>query len=197
MKDTQRVVLGVVIAAVVAFAIGAGWQYSKARAYRGELETTRTQLDTARHELTFRRLEATLGAATIEAQRGNHESARRLASDFFSGLQAAIPTAPAAAQPALHQIQAQRDAMITELSRANLESGGLLAEIFDRYRGAMGEPVGPIPAPSGQPPAGDTTTPSQTTPPAPTPPATQTPPPEPAVSAAPTLPAIETPPQAQ
>jgi hypothetical protein len=174
MKDTQRVVLGVVIAAVVAFAIGAGWQYSKASAYRGELATTRTQLDTARHELTFRRLEATLGAATIEAQRGNHESARRLASDFFSGLQPAIPTAPAAAQPALHQIQAQRDAMITELSRANLESGGLLAEIFDRYRGAMGEPVGPIPAPSGQPPAGDTT--AQTPPPAPTPPATQTPP---------------------
>jgi hypothetical protein len=177
MTDIQRVVLGVVIAAVVAFAIGAGWQYSKARTYRGELDTSRAELEDASHELTFRRLEATLGAATIEAQRGNHESARRLASDFFSGLQAAIPTAPASAQPALHQIQAQRDAMITELSRANLESGGLLAEIFDRYRGAMGEPVGPIPAPSAQPPAGDTTTPVETTPPAPTPPATQTPPP--------------------
>jgi len=177
MTDTQRVVLGVVIAAVVAFAIGAGWQYSKARVHRGELDTSRAQLDDATHELTFRRLEATLGAATIEAQRGNHESARRLASDFFSGLQQAIPTAPAAAQPALQQIQAERDAMITELSRANLESGGLLAEIFDRYRGALGEPVGPIPAPSGQPPTGDTT-PAQTTPP---PPATQTPPPEPAV----------------
>jgi hypothetical protein len=177
MKDTQRVVLGVVIAAVVAFAIGAGWQFSSARAYRGELETTRTQLDTAHYELTFRRLEATLGAATIEAQRGNHESARRLASDFFSSLQTAIPTAPASAQPALQQIQAERDAMITELSRANLESGGLLAATFDRYRVAMGEPVGPIPAPSGQPPAGDTTTPAQTTPPAPIPPATQTPPP--------------------
>jgi hypothetical protein len=175
MRDTQRVVLGVVIAAVVAFAIGGGWQFSKARAYRGELETTRAQLDTARYELTFRRLEATLGTATIEAQRGNHESARRLASDFFSGLQTAIEEAPVSAQPALQQIQAQRDAMITELSRANLESGGLLAAIFDRYRAAMGEPVGPIPAPSAQPPSGDTM-PSQTTPPAPTPPATQSPP---------------------
>jgi hypothetical protein len=38
--------------------------------------------------------------------------------------------------------------MITELSRASLESGGQLAEVFAEYRAAMGEPVGPIPAPS-------------------------------------------------
>ena len=175
MSDTQQVVLGVVVAAVVAFAIGAGWQYSSARAYRGELDTARMQLDTVRHELTFRRLEATLGAATIEAQRGNHESARRLASDFFSGLQTAIPTAPASAQPQLQQIQAQRDVRITELSRSNLESGGLLAEMFRSYRAAMGEPIGPIPAPSGQPPAGDTTSPAEAAPPAPIPPSTETP----------------------
>lgn len=161
MTSTQRVVLGAVVAAVAGFALGAGWQYSSARAYRGDLETTRMELDSTRHELTFQRLEATLGAATIEAQRGNHESARRLASNFFTGLQAAMDSADASAQPTLGGILAQRDAIITELSRGNLESGGVLAELFADYRTAMGEPVGPIPA------AADT---------APVPPATGIPP---------------------
>lgn len=146
MTDTQRVVLGAVVAAIAGFALGAGWQYTTARGYRADLETARVELDSTRHELRFQRLEATLGAATIEAQRGNHESARRLASDFFTGLQAAIESAPEAARPALSDILAQRDIMITELSRASLDSGGVLAELFAEYRTAMGEPVGPIPA---------------------------------------------------
>lgn len=155
MRDTQRVVLGAVVAAILGFAIGAGWQYSSARSYRGQLDTARTELDSTRHELTFQRLEATLGAATIEAQRGNHESARRLASDFFTELQDDIDSAPPQAQPALHRILAQRDVMITELSRASLESGGVLAELFAEYRTAMGDPVGPVePASADSPAAG-------------------------------------------
>ena len=148
MTDTQRVVLGAVIAAIVGFAIGAGWQYSSARASRGDLETTRMELDTTRHELTFQRLEATLGAATIEAQRGNHESARRLASEFFTTLQSEVGSAPQSAQQELNRILTERDVMITELSRASLESGGQLAELFDQYRSAMGDPIGPLPPPS-------------------------------------------------
>ena len=158
MTDTQRIVLGAALAAIVGFAIGAGWQYSSARSYRSDLETTRAELDSTRHELTFQRLEATLGAATIEAQRGNHESARRLASDFFTSLQAEITSAPPAAQPSLRQILDQRDVMITELSRASLESGGELAEVFSQFRTALGEPVGPIPPPSATPPQEPLTT---------------------------------------
>jgi hypothetical protein len=159
MTDTQRAVLGAVVAAIVGFAIGAGWQYSIARGFRGDLDTTRTELDSTRHDLTFQTLEATLGAATIEAQRGNHESARRLASQFFTGLQSEIASAPPAAQPELRRILDQRDVMITELSRASLESGGQLAEVFAEYRMAMGEPVGPLPAASADSqPAPDTTT---------------------------------------
>ena len=155
MTDTQRVVLGAAVAAIAGFAIGAGWQYSSARAYRSDLDSTRVVLDSTRHELTYQRLEATLGAATIEAQSGNHESARRLASEFFTTLQAEIETAPPQAQPALRGILDQRDVIITELSRARLESGGVLAELFAQYRTALGEPVGPIPAggDAGQPSA--------------------------------------------
>jgi hypothetical protein len=145
MTDTQRVVLGAAVAAIAGFAIGAGWQYSSAKNYRSDLESTRIVLDSTHHELTYQRLEATLGAATIEAQRGNHESARRLASDFFTTLQAEFETAPPQAQPALRRILDQRDSIITELSRARLESGGVLAELFAEYRTALGEPVGPIP----------------------------------------------------
>lgn len=146
MTDTQRVVLGAAVAAIAGFAIGAGWQYSSASAYRNDLDSTRIELDSTQHALTFQRLEATLGAATIEAQRGNHESARRLSSDFFTTLQAEIETAAPEAQPALRRILNQRDSIITELSRARLESGGVLAELFAEYRTALGEPVGPIPA---------------------------------------------------
>jgi hypothetical protein len=157
MTDTQRVVLGVAVAAIAGFAIGAGWQYSSASAYRSDLDSTRIELDSTRHELTYQRLEATLGAATIEAQRGNHESARRLASDFFTTLQAEIETANPEAQPALRRILNQRDSIITELSRARLESGGVLAELFAEYRTALGEAVGPIPVETGAgQPAADT-----------------------------------------
>jgi hypothetical protein len=145
MTDTQKVVLGTAIAAIVGFAIGALWQNASARAYSSDLDMARIELDSTRHELTFQRLEATLGAATIEAQRGNHESARRLASQFFTDLQASVGSAPQAAQPRLRSILDQRDVLITELSRANLESGGVLAEVFAQYREAMDRPVGPLP----------------------------------------------------
>lgn len=158
MTDTQRAALGAVIAAIVAFAIGAGWQYSSARNYRTQLETSRVQLDSTRYELTYEKLEATLGAATIEAHRGNHESARRLASDFFSGLQAEMESAPGAARAELDRILSQRDAMITALSRGSPESPGLLSDLYVRYRTAMGRPTGPIPAPASAPPAPTTTT---------------------------------------
>lgn len=158
MTETQQAVLGAVVAAIVGFAIGAGWQYSSARGFRGELETTRTELDSTSHELALQRLEATLGAATIESHRGNHESGRRLASEFFSGLQDEVERAPAAAQPEFRAILEQRDAMITALSRGSPESAGLLSDLFVRFRTALGEDVGPIPAPASEPP---TTTTSQ------------------------------------
>jgi hypothetical protein len=152
MTDGQKAVLGAAVAAIVAFAIGAGWQYSAARDYRADLEAVRVERDSVASDLTWQSLEATLGAATIEAQRGNHESARRLASDFFTGLQESSAAAPAGAQAALSSILEQRDALITELSRSSLESGGLLAEIFAEYRSALGEPIGPMPAPAAAPP---------------------------------------------
>ncbi len=130
---------------VVAFLVGFGWQFARAHSLAG-------QLDQARKELTFQRMEATLGAATIEAQRGGFEPARQLASDFFTQLQAATDQAPSAGQAQLQQILGQRDQVITELSRSDAGAGAVLSQLFVKYRTAVGENPG---APPGtEPPAG-------------------------------------------
>ena len=148
MSDQQRTILIAAVAAILGFAIGAGWQYAATRGPIGELEQTR-------HDLAFQEIEATLGAATIEAQRGSFEIARQLVSDFFTGLQSNIGDAPADRSEAFRDILGQRDAMITALSRGDPQSGSMLAQLFTRFRIAMGEPVGPQGSQSVEPAPAD------------------------------------------
>lgn len=124
---------------VLAFLIGFGWQYTRAIGYRGRLDQTK-------QTLTFQRLEATLGAATVEAQRGSYEPSRQFASDFFTGLQRDIGDAPASSTAALRSILSQRDAVITGLSRADPQSGNVLADLFEQYRAALGQPLPQAPS---------------------------------------------------
>lgn len=152
MTERQRWALITAGVAVLAFAIGAGWQYTRAAGFGG-------QLTDVRRDLTYQRLQSTLGAATIEAQRGNHELARQLVSTFFSGLQDVIGTAPRAAQQSFREILAERDNVITALSRGDPASGSLLAQQFITYRLALGEQIGPQntrPAPATPAAAADT-----------------------------------------
>lgn len=145
MTRLQRSLL-FALAVVLAFGIGFGWQYLRA-------ERIERALASARAQLTLRSLEGTLGAAAIEAQRGTFESARTLASDFFTGLQQTIETAPPAAREELRGVLADRDAIITALSRAGPEAAETLVRLFVRYRVALGGPekaipVAPAPAPA-------------------------------------------------
>jgi hypothetical protein len=160
--DTRKWALIAVIAAVVAFLVGFGWQYMRARGLSGDLEV-------AQRAATFNGLEGTLGAAAIEAQRGSYELARQHASEFFSGLQTAAGDAPEAAVPVLQQMLGERDAMITTLSRSNPQAGPLLAQMFNRFRAALGRPVGPQGTEPTTPPPADTQipvdSPRDTTPP--------------------------------
>jgi hypothetical protein len=151
----QRTIAVAAAAAIVAFALGALWQYASARSYAAELAATE-------HDLAFQRLEATLGAATIEAQRGSYEIARQLASRFFSGLQTEVANARDDRRPALTDILQRRDAMITALSRSDPQSGSMLAQLFVRYRIAMDEPVGPEPGVTSPPGPTDTAPPDPT-----------------------------------
>lgn len=112
---------------VAAFAAGFGWQYTRAESLEGALEE-------ARREVAFTRLEATLAAATFQVYRGAYEPARQLASDFFTGLQSHVDAAPVGARPELLEILAERDRMITLLSRGEPESRAALAGLYARYR---------------------------------------------------------------
>jgi hypothetical protein len=136
MTERHRMIVAALAALIIGFAIGALWQYTSARSYQGRLQTTQ-------HDLTFKSLEASLGAATIEAQRGSYEIARQLASEFFTGLQNELGRATPQRQDEFRSILQQRDPMITALSRSDPQAGTMLAQIFMRYRIAMGEPVGP------------------------------------------------------
>jgi hypothetical protein len=152
MTREQKILLGALIGIVAAFLIGFGWQYSRARSFEN-------RLDDVTQDYTFKRLEATLAAATIEAQRGNYELARRHASDFFTGLQDALPGAPENARTTLQRISTQRDAIITAASRSDPQTASVLEQLYGSYRVAFGGlPVAPTPAPAA-PPATTTTSP--------------------------------------
>lgn len=132
------------IAVVLIFLIAVGLQYTRAERLESDLAVARA--------------EATLGASAIEAQRGSYEVARRLASDFFTQLQATVGDAPAAVRPQLVTILGQRDATITMLSRSDPQSGDILARMFTQYRTALhGPETAPEPPMStSQPPGGST-----------------------------------------
>lgn len=150
MTREQRILLGGVIMTVVAFLIGFGWQYMRART----LDNDRTQL---MEELTFKRLEATLGAATIEAYRGNYELSRQLASNFFTGLQDGMQRAPEDKRTELNAIMRQRDVIITAASRSDPQTPSLMGQLYSTYRVAFGDaPVAPQPAPVPPVPATST-----------------------------------------
>lgn len=132
LSSGQRRALAFVAAMLLAFGTGAGWQYARATGLQRELRETQTLL-------TFYELEAALGAATIEAQRPNFQMARNLASEFFTGMQDAMHQAPPAAQRHFAEVLAERDAIITGLSRSDTNAATRLAFLFLRYRSGMAE----------------------------------------------------------
>jgi hypothetical protein len=121
-KKGLLVTLGVAIA----FAVGFGWQYLRAERLErrvGELE----------RDLTFQTLATELGIAAVEANRSSYESARRMASEFFTGLQASIDQAPTEVKGELSSILARRDDVITDLSRSVPASADTLADFLIRF----------------------------------------------------------------
>lgn len=126
-----RAILIALAAALLAFVIGFGWQYVRA-------ERLNAALVESQRALAFQEIAVILGAATVEAQAGGHEEARRLASEAFTRLQGVAAQLPPAVLPEAQTILAQRDEVITLLSRAEPASGTVLAELFERYRMAWG-----------------------------------------------------------
>lgn len=137
MMREHRAVLLAVAGIVLAFLFGFVWQNLRARDFERRMEA-------ANVELTFERLQSRLSAAVIEAEHGNYEIARQLASDFFTGLNNDIARAPAESQQALRAIAGHRDAIITAASRSDPQTGSLLFQLYNTFRVTFGDaPISP------------------------------------------------------
>lgn len=116
---------------LLAFALGFFPQWLRARRLSGELAETRRELEVAR-------LEGVLGAALAESLRSNYERARQLMTGFFTELQGSIEELDdRGREREMRAILAQRDEIITLLSRAEPESTQRLMLIYTRYFAAM------------------------------------------------------------
>ena len=152
MKPAARNFLLVFLAVVIAFGVGAAWQFASARAARTQLETANTELATVRSQLSLEQLQTNLALATVAAQLGNFERARQLASTFFTDLQTRMTDAPEAARQSMDAILQNRDAVITQLSRSEPGSGLALTRILADLRRALGGDATGL-APGGMPAA--------------------------------------------
>jgi len=117
-----------IIAIIIAFGAGYGLQYTR-------VMDLQKQLAAARGELEVQKLYVQLGQTAFEAQRGNYEAARREASAFFTALQAAVDSMTVEQKAPFEPILAQRDNVITALSRANSDAADMLSGLFARIRG--------------------------------------------------------------
>ncbi len=141
----QRRNAWIALAAVaIAFGVGSGWQFAKARQARTERDVALQELADVQQQRGLEQLEAALAMATLATQFGDFERGRQLASSFFAMLQEQVRTAPQTARPALNEILARRDGIITVLSRAQPESGLELAALLTWLQNALGkEPTVP------------------------------------------------------
>jgi len=98
-----------------------------------------SRLAEAERQSSLARMENSLVSAAMDARRGDFETARVAASDFFTVLRAATSTdvdsvlsqtQKDGAQPLL----AQRDQIITLLSRGDVASADLLSDLYVSYR---------------------------------------------------------------
>jgi hypothetical protein len=84
--------------------------------------------------LRLAQLENILATTALEARRGRHENARRLASDFFTRLESVSAELPADARDEVRAVLTHRDSTITLLSRAAGTSADLLDRVLAAYR---------------------------------------------------------------
>ena len=98
-----------------------------------------SSLSEVEHQLSLAGIQNTLASAVIDARRGDYESARQAASNFFTFLRAETERG---ADSALSQAQkdgaqplfTQRDRIITLLARGDAASADLLSDLYVSYR---------------------------------------------------------------
>jgi hypothetical protein len=98
-----------------------------------------SRLADADRQSSLLRMENSLASAAIEARRGDYETARQAASDFFTvlrtetsdGIDSALSEAEIAS---LQPLLTRRDEIITLLARGDATSADLLSDLYVSYR---------------------------------------------------------------
>lgn len=98
-----------------------------------------SRLAKAERQSSLARMENSLVSAAMDARRGDFETARVAASDFFTALRAATSTDVDSAfsqaqKDGAQPLLAQRDQIITLLSRGDVASEDLLSDLYVSYR---------------------------------------------------------------
>jgi hypothetical protein len=132
------------VAGIFVFIAGLSIPYARSVRLDGRLRTTT-------RALTVARLQNVLATAALEARRGRYESARRLASDFFTRLQAVSAELLPDARDEVRGVLAHRDSTITLLSRGVPASADLLDRVLAAYGDAVRAAGGAHESPTGRP----------------------------------------------
>lgn len=119
------------------FLLGLVPMWLKARQYISEREA-------AQQELRLVRMDSVLAAAVINADRGEYEPARQLASDFFTSIRAQIDRGGSSdLSPAQRQqvkfLLNNRDDIITLLARRDPAAAHRLSDMYVAYRKVMND----------------------------------------------------------
>ena len=134
VKTTHRIRRFVIYVALLllAFLLGFVPMWFKSRECSSSLAE-------AERQSILARMENSLASAAIDARRGDYETARQAASDFFTVLRAETNKG---SDSALSQAQkddaqplfTQRDQIITLLARGDAASADLLSDLYVSYR---------------------------------------------------------------
>ena len=124
------------------FLLGLVPMWLTARERARELDERARELDATRGTLRMSQLQNTLANAVVDARRGEYESARQAASEFFTNLPAEIERGGHSVdrqpqQNNLRALLANRDDVITLLARSDPSSADRLVELYNSYRQAM------------------------------------------------------------
>jgi len=98
-----------------------------------------SSLSEAERQLSLARMQNSLASAVIDARRGDYESARQAASDFFTFLReetdrGADSVLSQAEREGVPLLLTRRDEIITLLSRGDAASADLLSDLYVSYR---------------------------------------------------------------
>jgi len=117
---------------LLAFLAGFVPMWLKSRANAGSLAD-------AQRRLSLARMENSLASAAIDARRGNYETARLAASEFFTVLRTETSKGADSAFSdeeisRLQPLLSRRDEIITQLARGDGTAADLLSDVYVSYR---------------------------------------------------------------